>query len=258
MIKYPRAARGFSREAQARPARIVHFIKLKSRLGVWLQVEMYNPRWFKEEHREVLNRAIETIAFGTLVTSGRKGLMASHIPMLLEKSPGEPDNIVGHIARGNLQWRDTEKGSRGLAIFVGPEAYISPSWYQSGKVGGKSVPTWNYISVHARGVVTFFHERKRLLSIVTRLTELHEKLSSTDWSVEYPPKEYLETELKAIVGFEMPIETIEGKWKMGQNRTGVDRKGAIDGLRRRGHRRDSEVSDEMESALRKDRESSAA
>ena len=210
---------------------------------------MYNPKWFKEERIEVLQQAIETIGFGTLVTTGRSGLLASHIPMMVERSAGKFGTILGHIARGNTQWRDTVAGSEALAMFVGPDAYISPSWYQTHHEDGRVVPTWNYIAVHATGRPVFYSDTTKLLSLVTRLTVHFEDLSSTGWKVTDAPKDYLAAELRAIVGFEMPIAVIEGKWKLGQNRTKPDRAGAIRGLRGRGSEMDEEVSNEMESRL---------
>jgi transcriptional regulator len=211
---------------------------------------MYNPRWFREERVEVLQRAIETISFGTFVTSGKAGLLASHIPMMVDRSEGKFGTIQGHLARGNNQWRDTDPGSQALAMFLGPDAYISPSWYPTHRDDGKVVPTWNYISVHASGRPVFFDEAERLLRFVTKLTVHFEDASSTRWSVADSPEDYIASELKAIIGFEMPIESLEGKWKLGQNRPEADRNGAIEGLRRRATGRDLEVSDEMDAQLK--------
>ncbi len=211
---------------------------------------MYDPRWFKEERVEVLHRAIETISFGTFVTSGKSGLLASHIPMMVDRSEGKLGTILGHVARGNNQWRDTNPGSQALAMFVGPDAYISPSWYQAHRDDGKVVPTWNYIAVHATGRPVFFDDVERLLRFVTKLTVHFEDASSTRWRVEDAPKDYIASELKAIIGFEMPIESLEGKWKLGQNRPEADRKGAIEGLRHRATKRDLEVSAEMNEKLK--------
>src|SRR5260370_20613658 len=129
---------------------------------------MYNPRWVREGRVEVLHGAIETISFGTFVTSGKAGLLASHIPMMVERSEGKLGTIQGHVARGNKQWRDTDPGSEALAMFVGPHAYISPSWYQTHRADGKVVPTLNYISVHAGGRPVFFYDAERLLRFSTR------------------------------------------------------------------------------------------
>src|SRR5260370_9637790 len=211
---------------------------------------MYTPRWSREGRVAVLQRAIETISFGTFVTSGKAGLLASHIPMMVERSEGKLGTIQGHIARGNNQWRDTDPGSQALAMFVGPDAYISPSWYQTHRDDGKVVPTWNYISVHASGRPVFFDEAERLLRFVTKLTGHFEYPSSTGCSVADSPQDYIASELKAIIGFEMPIESLEVEWKLGQNRQEADRNGAIECLRRRATGRDIEVSREMDAQLK--------
>ena len=171
--------------------------------------------------------------------------------MMVDRSEGKFGTIQGHLARGNNQWRDTNPGSQALAMFLGPDAYISPSWYQAHRDDGKVVPTWNYISVHASGRPVFFDDAERLLRFVTKLTVRFENVSSTGWSVSDSPKDYIASELKQIVGFEMPIESFEGKWKLGQNRPEADRRGAIGGLRRRAVGRDLEVSDEMDTRLKR-------
>ncbi len=191
---------------------------------------MYIPRWFKEERLPVLHDAIERIAFGTLVTSSPNGILASHIPMLVDRSKGAYGTIYGHIARGNTQWHDSYKDTDALAMFMGPESYITPNWYETTKETGKVVPIWNYVAVHAYGHVLFFEDKDRLLSLVTQLTEVHEEPFENPWKVSSAPPDYIISELKSIVGFEMPISKIEGKWKMNQNRSEEDRAGVIKGL----------------------------
>ena len=206
---------------------------------------MYNPRWFKEERLEVLQEEVNRLSFGTIITVTKSGLLASHVPMLVDKSRGERGTVFGHVARGNTQWRDSPKGSQGLAIFLGPDAYISPSWYVTKKEMGKVVPTWNYVAIHVRGPVTFFEETERIREIVTRLTEHHEANSRKPWQITDAPVDYIKDELKMIVGFEMPIEMIEGKWKMSQNRPEEDRKNVVTQLQARDRLRDEEVSREI-------------
>ena len=192
---------------------------------------MYTPRWFKEDRLPVLHEAIERIAFGTLVTSTSKGLIASHIPMFVEKSKGTYGTLFGHVARGNSQWRDSSPEVESLAMFVGPDTYITPNWYQTRIETGKVVPTWNYVAIHVYGRPVFFEDKGRLLELVTHLTNVHEAPFDNPWKVTDAPRDYIEAELKSIVGFEMPISRIEGKWKMNQNRSDADRKGVIKGLR---------------------------
>jgi transcriptional regulator len=206
---------------------------------------LYNPRWFKEERLEFLHAEIAKIGFGTLVTTSRSGLLASHIPMMLDTSGGDNGLIYGHLARGNAQWRETPPASEGLAIFLGPDAYVTPRWYETKKEDGKVVPTWNYVAIHVRGPVTFFEDADRLRQVVTRLTLHHESAAEEPWEVADAPEEYVEAQLKSIVGFELPIARIEGKWKMSQNRPEKDYAGVISGLEQRCLGGDPEVSAEM-------------
>ncbi|MDG6920134.1 MAG: FMN-binding negative transcriptional regulator [Nitrososphaerota archaeon] len=206
---------------------------------------MYNPKWFREERKEVMFDAIDKISFGTLVSVTAGGLSASHVPMLVDRDGGARGVILGHIARGNLQWRDTLPGSEALAIFVGPHAYISPKWYESSIRKGEVVPTWNYVVVHARGPVRFFTDERRLLGLVTRLTEKFEAGSGSPWRVADAPADYVARELKAVVGFEIGVTSLEGKWKLGQNRPPGDRAGMVAGLRGRGEGDDLDLADEV-------------
>ncbi|MDG6956763.1 MAG: FMN-binding negative transcriptional regulator [Nitrososphaerota archaeon] len=209
---------------------------------------MYNPKWFREERKEVIFDAIDRLPFGTLVTVTAAGVSASHVPMLVDRDGGKGGTILGHIARGNLQWRDTVPGTDGLAIFMGPHGYISPTWYKSSIAGGEVVPTWNYVAVHARGPVAFFTDEGRLLDLVTRLTERFEGGSESPWKVSDAPADYLARELKAIVGFEVSISSLEGKWKLGQNRPQGDREGMVAGLKARGGGDDLDLASEISRA----------
>jgi transcriptional regulator len=206
---------------------------------------LYNPRWFKEERVDVLRNEVDHISFGTLVTVNTSGISASHVPMLIDRSRGELGTLFGHVARGNSQWRDSPAGGQGLAIFLGPDAYVSPSWYPTKKETGKVVPTWNYVAIHVRGPVTFFEDIERIREIVTKLTKHHEAGSKKPWEVTDAPADYIDGELRSIVGFEMPIAKIEGKWKMSQNRPEGDRESVITNLMDRHKLRDEEVSREM-------------
>ncbi|MGA2663990.1 MAG: FMN-binding negative transcriptional regulator [Nitrososphaerales archaeon] len=208
---------------------------------------MYNPKWFKEDRLELLHAEIKEIGFGTLVTTTKaSGIMASHIPVMLDPEKGERGTLFGHIARGNAQWRDTMAGSEALVMFLGPDAYITPRWYETKKQGdGRVVPTWNYVAVHARGPITFFDDSERLKDAVTRLTRHHESGVDDPWEVRDAPAEYIEAQLKTIVGFELPITKMEGKRKMSQNRPEADYTGVVSGLEERGVARDLDVSREM-------------
>jgi len=131
--------------------------------------------------------------------------------------------------------RDTPDGSPALAIVLGPDAYVTPSWYPSKHEGGRVVPTWNYLAIHAHGTVRFFEEPERLLELVTRLTDRHEQQRPHPWKVSDAPPDYVAGLLKAIVGVELTITRLEGKWKASQNRSEADRRGVEEGLRAEGH-----------------------
>ena len=195
---------------------------------------MYVPSNFTEDRVPVLHEAIREIKLGTLVTLGGEEIIASHVPMLVDPEPAPYGMLRGHIARANPQWRDASGKVRALAMFLGPDAYITPSWYATKRVNAKVVPTWNYAAVHAYGAVRFFDDADRLLALVTQLTETHEAPREQRWAVGDAPADFIRGMLRAIVGFEMPIERLEGKWKMSQNRPAEDRAGVIEGLRRDG------------------------
>ena len=195
---------------------------------------MYLPPHFREDSLPELQRAIAEARLAVLITSGPQGIVASHLPMLLDPTPLPNGRILGHVARANPQWRGYDGQSEALAIFPGPEAYISPAWYATKRATGKVVPTWNYVAVHAYGRLEFFEDAVRLRSLVGRLTERHEARRPAPWAVDDAPKDYIDGQLKAIVGFEMAIQRLEGKWKLSQNRTPDDRAGAIAGLKEEG------------------------
>jgi transcriptional regulator len=191
---------------------------------------MYLPSHFTETRVPVLHEAIRRTAIGTLVTLGAEGLEASHVPMLIDPEPTPFGTLRGHIARGNPQWKRYDGKMEALATFLGPNLYVTPSWYETKRQTGKVVPTWNYVAVHAYGTPRFFDDREPLLDIVTRLTVLHEGKRDKPWAVTDAPADYIDGMLKAIIGFEMPIARLEGKWKLGQNRSTADIAGVREGL----------------------------
>jgi len=195
---------------------------------------MYVPANFAEERVPVLHETIRAIKLGTLVTLGGEEMIASHVPMLVDPEPAPYGTLLGHVARANPQWKEVSDKVRALAIFLGPDAYITPSWYATKRETGKVVPTWNYSAIHAYGRVRFFDDSERLLKIVTGLTNTHEGKRAAPWAVTDAPADYIKGMLRAIVGFELPIERLEGKWKMSQNRPAEDRAGVIEGLRQDG------------------------
>jgi transcriptional regulator len=195
---------------------------------------MYVPNHFKEDRVPELHDAIRRIAIGTLITSGPDGLEASHVPMLIDPEPAPYGTLRGHIARGNGQWKRAAAGGEALVTFLGPEAYVTPNWFASKRETGKVVPTWNYIAIHAYGPLHFFEDKAPLLDIVTRLTNIHEGARAGKnpgpWAVTDAPADYVDAMLKAIVGFELPIARLEGKWKLSQNKSAADIAGIREGL----------------------------
>lgn len=195
---------------------------------------MYMPEFFREDRVEVLHQMIRQSGLALLVTLAADGLIASHVPMLLDPEPAPYGTLLGHIARPNPQAQPGVAGVQALAIFQGPEGYITPSWYQTKRQTGKVVPTWNYLAVHAYGPLVLFDDPARLREIVTRLTEQQEAGRAAPWAVSDAPAAFIDRMLKGIVGFRIPLTRIEGKAKMSQNRPAEDVAGVITGLQAEG------------------------
>ncbi|PJE44067.1 MAG: transcriptional regulator [Pseudomonas sp.] len=191
---------------------------------------MYTPAAFRQDDLVTLHQQIRATRLPTLVSHGTQGLLASHLPLLLDADEGPYGTLYGHFAKANPQWRDLDEGSQALVIFQGAEAYISPSWYAVKAEHGKVVPTWNYISVQAHGRAKVFDDAERLLQLVSRLSDQHEAERPQPWAVSDAPRDYIDSMLRAIVGFALPIERLEGKWKLGQNRSQADQTGVREGL----------------------------
>lgn len=191
---------------------------------------MYLPSAFRQDDLAELHAQLQANPFALLTSAGAAGVQASHLPLLLEPDEGESGTLYGHFARANPHWRDLQGGAEALAVFSGPDAYISPGWYPAKAEHGKVVPTWNYIAVHARGPVELIEKPERLLQIVSRLSDQHESGRERPWAVSDAPREYIDSMLRAIVGFALPIRRLEGKWKLGQNRSAADQAGVRDGL----------------------------
>ena len=191
---------------------------------------MYVPAHFEETRWEVLSRLIHEHPLAALVTLGPAGLEANHIPLELDPAPAPFGTLRGHVARGNPIWRDFSPHVEALAIFQGPQAYISPAWYPTKQETGKVVPTYNYIVVHAYGPMRIIEDRAWLRGLVERLTNRHEAGRSAPWKVTDAPADFVEQMLGAIVGIEMPLTRLVGKWKVSQNRPAADRDGVVKGL----------------------------
>ncbi len=190
---------------------------------------MYVPPAFREDDPDTLGAMIREARLSNLVTATAEGLMSTPLPLFLDPSEGEHGTLYGHVAKANPQWRTPAIGEA-LAIFMGPDAYVTPSWYTSKAEHGKVVPTWNYAAAHAYGPAEFFEDAERLLQVVSRLTDLYERPRAEPWAVADAPEPFVQAQLKGIVGVRMPISRIEGKRKMSQNRNAQDRAGVATGL----------------------------
>lgn len=192
---------------------------------------MYNPAHFVESRDGVLRALMEQYPLAALISSGAEHLCVTHLPLLCGAEGGLV--LRGHMARANSHWHD-HAGGEAVAIFHGPQHYVSPGWYPSKAEHGKVVPTWNYVVVHARGTLEFIHDPAWLLENVRALTAAQERLQPQPWSVDDAPPEYIDKLLNAIVGVELRVSSLEGKWKVSQNRPVEDREGVIAGLEQRG------------------------
>ncbi|TGQ87113.1 FMN-binding negative transcriptional regulator [Mesorhizobium sp. M8A.F.Ca.ET.208.01.1.1] len=203
---------------------------------------MYTPPAFRDDDKDSLMATIRAARLANLVTATADGPLATPLPLFLDETEGEHGVIHGHLARANPQWRIPAIGD-GLAIFMGPDAYVTPSWYATKQETGKVVPTWNYAAVHAYGPVEFFDDADRLLEVVTRLTNLHEGARDAPrWAVSDAPPDFIQSQLRGIVGLRMPVVRLEGKRKMSQNRNAADRAGVAAGLAASERPSDREVS----------------
>lgn len=201
---------------------------------------MYTPPAFREDDPATLHQLIREARLSTLVTATSEGLIATPLPLFFMEE-GEHGLLYGHVAKANPQWK-LPPLAESLAIFSGPDAYITPSWYESKREHGKVVPTWNYAAVHAYGPIEFFEDEDRLHEVVTRLTNLHERPRAQPWAVIDAPAPFIKSQLRGIVGLRLTITRIEGKRKMSQNRPEADRDGVAEGLSRSDRDDDRRVS----------------
>ena len=169
-------------------------------------------------------------SLAALVTLGPDGFLANHIPLIVDPEPAPLGTLRGHLSKANSQWKDSLPGIPALAIFQGPAAYITPSWYPSKLETGNVVPTYNYVVVHAHGLLATFEDPVLLERHLRKLTDAHEAAFADRWSIDDAPSGFLRGLLKGIVGIEIPIARLEGKWKLSQNRTLADRAGVVEGL----------------------------
>jgi len=192
---------------------------------------MYSPSQFEETRIEELHALIRAHPLGKLITLGRAGLDANHIPVEVSADPAPLGTLRGHVARANPVWQDFSADTGVLVVFQGPSAYITPPWYETKRETGKVVPTYNYAVVHAYGPLRPIEDSVWLRELVGRLTDRFESVRAQPWQVTDAPPDFIDKMLGAIVGLEIPIARLIGKWKMSQNRPAVDRPGIISGLR---------------------------
>jgi transcriptional regulator len=192
---------------------------------------MYQPPHFREDRLDIQHALIRAHPLGMLVTLGSTGLVGNPIPFVLDAQGSALGTLKCHVARPNPQWKDFDPAHEALVIFQGVETYITPSWYVTKQETGKVVPTWNYATVHAWGRVQVRDDRDWIAQQIGELTASQESSRSEPWAVTDAPPAYVEAQIRGIVGLEIPISRIEGKWKASQNRPAADRTGVIDGLR---------------------------
>lgn len=202
---------------------------------------MYVPPSFLETDPTKLHDFMEQHSFATLISTHEGEPVADHLPLLLDREVGQHGRLIGHMARANSHWQ-TSANQRALAIFHGPHAYVSPGWLRSQNV----VPTWNYVTVHAYGTLRLIEDRDRLRDIVRRTVETYEAHRATPWSMSQPEADFIDKLLAAIVGFEIDIERLEGKWKLNQNHPAERREQIIRGLRETGRHDELQIADLMD------------
>jgi transcriptional regulator len=191
---------------------------------------MYEPLHHRQENLQAQHALIRNQPLGLLISNGPDGIEANSIPFLIDASASPLGTLRAHMARANRQWRGLQSGGEALVIFQGPDRYISPSWYATKRETGKVVPTWNYVMVQARGRPRVIEDATWLRQQIEDLTQMHEGRRAAPWAVSDAPADFIAMQVKAIVGVEMEIARIAGKWKVSQNRPAADREGVLAGL----------------------------
>ncbi len=199
---------------------------------------MYVPDDFREARQEVLQAFLERHPLATLVAMTGSGLVAHHVPLRAQLAAPGGGVLRGHIARANTLWRELQPDAEVLAVFTGADSYVSPNWYPSKAEHGKAVPTWNYAAVHIGGRIRFIQEAAWLRDFVTSLTEANEQGRPDPWHVSDAPADYIDGMVRAIVGFEIKVSSVVGKFKGSQNRSAADRAGVRSALRAAGRSAD--------------------
>ncbi len=192
---------------------------------------MYNPKHFREDDIDVLQKTMRQIGAATVVCNGPDGMIASHVPVEVVSDPGPFGTLRCHFARPNPHAEAITAGNEVLLIFQGPQKYISPNWYPSKHQSGKAVPTWNYVTIHAYGEGRTYDDTQKLRRHLSALTDHFETPYALPWKLDDAPDDYIESMCQAIIGIEIPLRRIEGKWKMSQNKKQHDIQGTINGLK---------------------------
>lgn len=196
---------------------------------------MYTPKYHALTNVAAMRAHIAEYPLGAWVCMAQSQLMANHIPFVLDVQHGAHGRLLGHVSRANPVWRQLADGAPSVVMFMGPHAYITPSWYPGKHQHGKVVPTWNYVTVHAHGMARAIEDTEWILDVINRLTDAQESRRDTPWRVSDAPAAYTDQMLKAVVGIEIKIERLEGRLKVSQDEDKQDRLGAVEGLRRTSH-----------------------
>lgn len=191
---------------------------------------MYSPTYFIETRIEILHQLIGDHPLGTLITLTPEGLVADHIPFIIDPEPAPFGTLRGHVARANPAGKEHSGEIEAMVVFQGPQAYITPAWYPGKKEHGKVVPTWNYAVVHAYGALQVIDDAEWMQAFLGRLTDHAEASRSQPWKVSDAPEDFVRAKIRAIVGIEIPLTKLLGKWKVSQNRPQEDRQGVAKGL----------------------------
>ncbi|MGL5251307.1 MAG: FMN-binding negative transcriptional regulator [Enterovibrio sp.] len=213
---------------------------------------MHIPEKFKQENIDELVGLIRQHPFATVITQSDTGIAANHLPLSLIELDGEL-YLTGHIAKANALWQTTAPQSAALVIFNGPNGYISPNYYPTKKENGKAVPTWNYAVVHVHGKVRFIQDPQWIIGALEQLTSEHEREQAVPWSMSDAPESYIHSMLSGVVGIEIAIDSLRGKWKLSQNQPEKNQKGVIDGLSSKGDNNSQSITAMMSANLQQKR-----
>ena len=211
---------------------------------------MYIPKLHEQTDLHALHALVRSHPLGTWATQGDGELIVNHVPFVLDHSRGPYGLLRCHVARANSVWQLFSRTVPSVVVFHGPNAYVSPSWYPSKQADGRVVPTWNYTVVHVHGIPTLIDTPARLIEHLTELTASQESSRAVPWQLSDAPAEFIEQMARHIVGIEIPILRIFGKWKVSQNRSAPDRLGVVTALRKNADAKSEEMAELVAQAPR--------